>query len=48
MLPRKIVGVEQVDDTQTEHTAADYRPLFTLAVFTLFTVAALIATEVAR
>lgn len=48
MLPRKIIGVEQTDDRQIEHTTTDYRPLFALAMFALFTVTALIVTEVVK
>lgn len=48
MLPKKVIGVEQIEDRQVEHKVVDYRPLLALAVFTLFTIAALITTGVTK
>lgn len=48
MLPQKIIGIEQVNDKQVEHTTADYHPVFALAVFALLTAVALIVTEVTK
>ena len=47
-LPRKVIGIEQVGDKQINHTAIDFRPLFSLAVWIVFTLAALIVSEVVK
>lgn len=48
MLPRKIVGVEQTGDVQSEHTTLDLRPLVTMALYALITAAAVITPELIR
>lgn len=48
MLPKKVIGIEQVGEEQVNHTTVDWRPVFSASVWIVFTLAAIITTEVVK
>lgn len=48
MLPQKVIGIEQIGEEQVNHTTIDWRPVLSASVWIVFTLAAIIATEVVK
>jgi hypothetical protein len=41
-LPQKVIGVEQINSAQIEHTTIDWRPIISLLVWAVLSVSALL------